>query len=123
MPMQRSLTESPKKGELYITDLDPAFGREIHKKRPVLVISANMYNENTPHVVIIPISSIISNTITPEMVLLGKIKGLDKESVLLPIYIRSIDQHRLIKKVGRISGKKLKDVEHAISLVLGMVKI
>ena len=123
MPIKRSLIDYPKRGQVYIADLDPAFGREIHKKRPVLIISNDSYNLTTPYVVIIPTSSIVPSLVNPEMVLLGKIKSLEKPSVLLPLYIRSIDKDRLIKNVGKISKSKLQEVEEALKLVLGLISL
>jgi len=51
-----------------------------------------------------------------------KIKGLDKKSVLLPVFIKSIDQERLIKKIGVIPKIKLQEVEEAIKIVLDLKK-
>lgn len=56
------------------------------------------------------------------MVQVGKQDGLDKESVLLPVFIRSIDKDRLIKKAGRLSKEKLQEVEKALKLVLGIAE-
>ncbi len=123
MPMQKSLKDYPKRGHIYIADLEPSFGREIHKKRPVLIISNDMANQNTPYAVIIPTSSLVPNVIPEGAVHLGKLRGLDKESILLPLFIRSIDQDRLIKKVGKLSKEKLKEVEYSLKLVLGLVSI
>ena len=119
--MQKSLIDYPKRGEIYIADLEPGFGREIRKKRPVLIISNNNLNKGTPFVVVIPTSSIVPQTVNPEMVVLGKLKGLKKKSLLLPLFVRSIDKDRLIKKVGKISKHKLLEVEEAIKLVLGLI--
>lgn len=121
--MQKSPREFPRRGHIYIADLDPAFGREIHKKRPVLVISSDIFNRGTPFAVVIPISSIIPNVISPEMVEIGKIKGLDKKSIFLSLFIRSIDQERLHKKIATLPKDKLLEVEDALKLVLGMVSL
>lgn len=112
-----------KRGQIWTADLNPGFGREIHKKRPVLIVSADNYNQNTPYVIVIPTSSVIPRLVNPEMVVIGRVKGLDKESVLLPIFIRSIDQERLIKRVGAISEEKMLEVEDALKLVLGMTTL
>lgn len=120
MPMQKSGKNYPKRGQIYIANLDPGFGREIHKKRPVLVISGNDFNQTRNHVIIIPSSSVVPSVFTPEIVFIKKPKGLEKESVLLPIFLRSIDQDRLVKIVGKISKQKLHEVEDAIRLVLGL---
>lgn len=120
MPMQKSLNDYPKRGEFYIVDLDPGFGREIHKKRPVLVISDNIVNSTRYHIVIIPASTIIPRILTSDMVFLGKPKGFDEKSVLLPLFIRGIDKDRLIKKIGKISKIKLSKIEESLKLILGM---
>ena len=123
MQMQKSPREFPRRGDIYIADLDPSFGREIHKKRPVLVISSDIFNRGTPFAVVIPLSSIIPDVISPEMVEIGKLKGLDKKSILLPLFIRSIDQKRLHKKIADLSKEKLLEVEDSLKLVLGMVSL
>lgn len=123
MQMQRSLKDYPKRGQIYIADLDPPFGREIHKKRPVLVVSSNSFNKGTPYAVVIPASSIVPNQISIDMVPLSKTLGIHENSILLPLFIRSIDKDRLIKKVGSVSKEKLIEVEEALKLVLGMVKL
>ena len=123
MQMQKSPREFPRRGHIYIADLDPPFGWEIHKKRPVLVISSDVFNRGTPFAVVIPLSSIIPDVTGPEMVEIGKFKGLDKKSILLPLFIRSIDQKRLHKKIADLSKEKLLEVEDSLKLVLGMVSL
>lgn len=110
-----------KRGDIWIVNLEPAFGREIHKKRPALIISNNNVHKNSYHVIVVPGSSIVPVSKTPEIIYLGKLKGLDEESVLLPVLIRSIDQDRLIKKIGKVSKQKLLEVEEAIKIVLDLV--
>lgn len=120
MQMQKSLKDYPKRGQIYIANLNPAFGREIHKKRPVLIISDNIYNQSTPYAVVIPSSSIVPDIISAGMVYVGKPKGFDKESVFLPLFIRSLDKDRLIKRISKISREKLLEVEETLKLVLGL---
>lgn len=118
--MKKSLKDYPKRGQIYIANLEPSYGREIHKKRPVLIFSNNDLNYRTPYVVVIPSSSIVPDVISAEMVYLGKVEGFKSESVLLPIFIRSIDQDRLIKKVGVLSKQKILEVEEALKIVLAL---
>ncbi len=116
--MQKPLINYPKRGEIFIADLDPSLGRELRKKRPVVIVSRNFINKDTSSVIIIPASSRVPHTIGLEMVSVGKAEGLDKESVLLPVFIRSIDQQRLIKKIGILFKTKMEEVEESIKLVL-----
>lgn len=110
------------RGELWLVDLEPASHRELHKKRPALIISENTVQETTPYVIIIPTSSQVPKTIGIEMVRIGEKEGLDKPSVLLPLFIRSIDQERLVKKIGEVSDEILAQVEEAVQIVLGIIE-
>lgn len=107
-----------KRGEIWIVNLEPSLHREMHKKRPALVISNDLVHEKTYHVIVIPISSQAPKTIGPEMVLIGKKEGLDKQSVILPLYIRSVDQTRLIEKIGSLTETKLLEVGESLKVVL-----
>lgn len=109
-----------KRGEIWLIDLNPGFGREMHKKRPALIISDNVVNNSPAHIIVIPASSQVPKIIGVEMVVVGKKEGLDKNSVLLPLFIRSIDKERLVKKVGTLSKAKLLQVEQAIKIVLAI---
>lgn len=106
------------RGDVWLVDLDPGFGREIHKKRPALIVSTNAIHQDTTNAIIIPASSQVPKTIGVEMVVVGKKEGLDKPSVLLPVFIRHIDQERLIKKISSLSKVKLREIEEALKIVL-----
>lgn len=111
----------PRRGEVFIADLNPAFGREMHKKRPVLIISHNTINQTLPTIIIIPFSSIVPEFVGPDVVKVKDQKiGLDKISVLMANQIRSIDKSRLIKKVGKLNQSKLTEVEQALKIVLDL---
>lgn len=120
MPMQKSGIKYPKRGEIYIANLDPAFGREIHKKRPVLIISLNNLNQILPTVIMIPFSSIVLKDMGPDLVDFKNQKGLNKDSTLVVNQLGAIDKVRLLKKIGKISKNKMQEVEEAVKLVLGL---
>jgi mRNA interferase MazF len=112
------MSEIIQRGDIWIIDLEPGAHREMHKKRPALIISDNTMNQQSISVIIIPISSQIPQKIGPEMVVVGKKEGLEKKSLLLPLFIRSIDQQRLIKKIGTLEKEKLNELIKAIKIVL-----
>ena len=107
-----------KRGDIWIINLEPSLHREMHKKRPALIVSNNNVHQNTYHVIVIPISSQVPTIIGPEMVLVGKKEGLQQSSVILPLFIRSIDQKRLMKKVGSLTEAKLLEVGESLKLIL-----
>lgn len=111
-----------KRGEIWIVDLDPGYGREIRKKRPALIISADGFNKSLHTLVVIPFSSQVPKIVATEMVEVfpDKSNGLEKKSIILPIFIRVVDKSRLVKKVGALSIENLEEVEDALKLVLGL---
>lgn len=73
--------------------------------------------------IVVPTTAIVPNILSEEMVNLGKPKGFAEDSVLLPLYIRSIDKGRLMKKIGRITKGKLMEAEKKLKLVLGITSL
>lgn len=118
MQMQKPGQIYPKRGEIYIANLESPFGREMRKKRPALIVSNNTLNQTLPTVIAIPFSSIIPEFMGPDTVRFLKQKGLDKDSALIINQIRVIDKNRLMKKVGRISKIKMSEVCDAVKVVL-----
>ena len=114
-----------KRGEIWIVDLDPGFGREIRKKRPALIISLDIFNKSLSTIIVIPFSSQVPKLISAEMIMVfpNEENGLDKKTVILPLLIRSVDKERLIKKIGILQSDKLEEVENALKLVLGMIEL
>lgn len=108
------------RGEIWLTNFDPAFGTELHKNRPAFIISSNGVNKHHLRVIVIPIST-KNYTGLSVVKVTSKGSGLDKESVILPTEIRAIDKVRLIKRLGKISKVKLKETEEAVKLVLGLI--
>ena|SRR3990167_2292283 len=112
-----------KRGQIWIADLNPGYGAEIHKKRPALIIASNEINQFSHTTIVIPISSQVFSKSIETVLLPKKSTGLEKDSVILPVFVRAIDKNRLIEKVGSISDEKLEEVEDSLKLVLGMVSL
>lgn len=95
--MRKFGKDYPKRGHIYIADLDPAYGREIHKKRPILIISNDNINQIYPTVIAIPFSSIVPHFLGPDVVKFTNQKGLHKQSALIVSQITSIDSVEYLK--------------------------
>lgn len=86
-----------KRGEVYWVNLDPAFGTEIRKTRPALVISADDMNRALPRVIVAPLTSKGQPLgCRPEVTFSRR-----KARILLD-QLRSIDKQRLAGKMGAI---------------------
>ena len=106
------------KGEIYLAELSPTIGSEISKKRPVLIISNDTNNQFSDTVSIVPITS-TTTKIYPFEVFLHKGEGnLLNDSKAKCNQIRTIDKQRITKRLGKISGEKLNEVERAMLIHL-----
>jgi mRNA interferase MazF len=102
------------RGEIWWTNLDPTVGREIKKRRPCVVISANEINRNRSTPVVIPLSS------SPESAapIVLPIPSAGKDSVAVVDQIRAVDKSRFVAKNGSVSAADLKAIENALKQVL-----
>lgn len=93
---------------IYWANLNPTKGSEQSGKRPAVVISGDVMNDNLPICIICPITSNIKNYPTSIFLEKNQINNLKKDSEILTFQIRTITNKRLIKKIGEISAEKLK---------------
>ena len=106
------------KGEIHLADLNPTFGSEIAKTRPVLIVSNDINNQYADTVTIVPITS-STEKIYPFEVFMSKGEGnLTNDSKAKANQIRTIDKLRLKKRLGKISREILKKTEQAILIHL-----
>jgi mRNA interferase MazF len=86
--------------EVYLVALDPIIGVEIQKTRPCLVVSPDDMNHAIRTVIVAPMTT--KGRPYPTRVPC-RFKGKNGQVVLAQI--RSVDQSRLVKKLGRIDGR------------------
>jgi len=114
------LEEFPQRGEIYLVCLDPTMGSEMNKTHPALIISNDINNRYSATVTVIPITSRTEIVYPFEVLFPPEKSGLPKESKVKCNQIRTIDKRRLIRSLGEISNEKLKEVEGALRIHLGM---
>ncbi|MEK6983320.1 MAG: type II toxin-antitoxin system PemK/MazF family toxin [Nanoarchaeota archaeon] len=112
-----------KRGDIWLVNLDPTIGHEIKKSRPSVIIQNDLGNKYSPITIIAPITSQNIAKIYPIEVLLRRNLGLEKDSKALLNQIRAIDKGRLIKKLGRVDGETMANIDAAIEISLGLVQI
>ena len=114
----------PKRGEIYLTALDPTLGREIQKTRPALVIQNDISNRLTGITIVAPITSTVRFPLNPVHVLLPSDEktGLTVTSVAVFNQIRAVDRVRLVKRLGAVDAQTMERVDEAIMISLGLVK-
>jgi mRNA interferase MazF len=98
---------SIKQYEIWIADLNPRFGTETGKVRPVLIVQTDLLNTIHPSTIICPITTNVQKKSVLLRIHLQKGTANVKEACDIMIdQIRAIDNKRLIKKIGKIPTKQ-----------------
>jgi len=110
---------SPRRGEIWLADLNPTRGHEQAGHRPVLVVSEDLFNRGPARlVVVLPLTSRIRQ-IPSHVVVTPPEGGLRQESAIICEAIRSITQERLIRRVNFHSYyEKAADKKQAVADIL-----
>lgn len=99
--------------DVFLINLDPTIGHEIKKSRPCLIISPNEMNLNIKTIIIAPMTTKSKKYPTRISINFQGTMGwivLDQ--------IRTVDKLKLIKKIGRIESKTIKEVRKTIKEML-----
>ena len=112
----------PKRGEIYLTSLDPTVGHEIQKTRPALVLQNNTSNRLTGTTIVAPITSTVRFPLNPVHALLpeGPATGLSVPSVALLSQVRTVDRQRLVKRLGTVDAETMTLVDEALKVSLDL---
>jgi mRNA interferase MazF len=114
----------PQRGEIYLVNFDPTIGSEIKKTRPALILQNDVSIQYSPITIVSAITSQFTEPLYPTEVLIKAPEGgLQIDSVALLNQIRSIDKQRLIQRLGVLDTVTMEDVDTAIQISLGLVKL
>jgi len=110
--------KSPGRGEVWLADLDPTRGHEQAGRRPVLVVSDDIFNRGPADLVIIlPVTSAIRG-IRSHVVIAPPEGGLERRSAILCEAIRSISKGRLVDRWGAVRTRTMLLVEDILRILL-----
>jgi mRNA interferase MazF len=110
-----------KKGEIFLANLKPVKGSEQGGIRPVLIIQNDISNKHSPVTIIAAITSKIFEKEFPTNVFISKKDSkLDKDSNILLNQIRTIDNSRLIKRIGSLDNFTMNKVDRALKVSLAL---
>jgi mRNA interferase MazF len=111
-----------KQFEIWIADLNPHIGTEPGKTRPVLIIQSDMLNKTQhPSSIICPLTTNVANK--AEILRVHITKGganLFENCDIMIDQLRSIDNKRLIKKIGNLPTDLIKQVKENIMIILDL---
>ena len=108
-----------KQFDIWLADLNPKKGTEPGKIRPVVIVQTDLINDTHLSTIICPITTNVIPEVELLRVHLNK-SQLDKLSDILVDQIRSIDNKRLIKKVGKLTDSQIIKLKENIRVILDL---
>jgi len=121
---KKAKVRPPQRGEVHLVSFDPTVGAEIRKTRPALVIQNDIANRWSPITIVAAITSRFDEPLYPTEVLVRAPEGgLGADGVALLNQIRSMDRRRLIRRLGTLKPETMREVDRALLVSLGLVKL
>ncbi|MEK6936199.1 MAG: type II toxin-antitoxin system PemK/MazF family toxin [Nanoarchaeota archaeon] len=112
-----------KRGDIILVDFEPVKGSEQGGVRPSLIIQNNIFNNYSPTTIVAPITTKMFKKEYPTNVILKKEDSkLSQNSTILLNQIKTIDQQRIIKRVGFLDNFIMNKVNRAIKASLGLLE-
>lgn len=106
------------RGDIVWTDLDPTRGHEQVGRRPVLVLSHDVFNDRSGTVIAVAVTSQEPRAGFP-LALEIRSARLPKRSWAKIWQIRTLSTERLGKRLGRVSPEELQRVLEGLDEILG----
>ncbi|MDR3248187.1 MAG: type II toxin-antitoxin system PemK/MazF family toxin [Treponema sp.] len=99
--------------DICLINLDPTIGHEIKKTRPCVIISPNEMNNHIATIIIAPMTTKSHKYPTRKSITLQ-----GKSSWIVLDQIRTVDKTRIIKKLGTLNSKTIKEVKQILMEML-----
>jgi mRNA interferase MazF len=110
----------PKRGEIFLADLEPIVGHEQNGRRPFLVLSILQMNQARLDLAIgIPLTTTPRGTSLHVRVEPAS-SGLDRVSYAMPEMIRSVSTERFSRRLGRVSLETVTTASERVGLLVGL---
>lgn len=106
------------RGDIYWANLDPTIGHEQSGKRPVVIISHNVFNENSGTVIAVAITSKEQKAEFPLTLEINS-KDLPKKSWIKISQIRTLSEERLGERIGHIKEEELNLIIEGLNEIIG----
>jgi mRNA interferase MazF len=106
------------RGDILWADLDPVRGREQAGRRPVLVLSQDVFNDRSGTVLAVAITSQQPSAGFPLTLEIQSVQ-LPKRSWVKISQIRTLSTERLGERLGRLSPEELQSVIEGLNEIIG----
>ena len=110
----------PKRGEIWLADLNRRRGTEPGKTRPVVIVQAQaLLDAEHPSTLVVPLTTRLIEAAEPLRIRIRAAGRLKKDSDALIDQLRAIDNRRLVEgPLSRLQPQQLDAIAHALLEVL-----
>ena len=111
------------RGEVRLTDLDPARGREANKRRPAVIVSNDRANATADRlgrgvVTVVPVTSNVARVFPFQTLLPAEVTGMRVDSKAQAEQVRSLTVERVGPVLGRLPAQVMAELDDALRLHL-----
>lgn len=110
----------PRRGDVWLAELDPVRGREQGGTRPVLVVSTDLVNDGPSDLVFILPLTTRDRNVRSHVPVVPPEGGLTRLSFVLCEQLRVLSQERLRRRYGPVDSSTLAAVELRLRYLLGL---
>ncbi len=103
-----------KRGDIYLVDFNPAYGGEIGKLRPAVVLSGEEECKALATVIVVPLSTTLVDDAKPYRMRVGKREKLKTDSDACIYEIRALSKTRLKGKVAELSPAEYEEMKRCL---------
>jgi mRNA-degrading endonuclease toxin of MazEF toxin-antitoxin module len=96
------------------------------KKRPVVVVQADVYNQRLRHAVVAQVTASLDEKGDPACLFIkaataeGKAAGVDRDCLICCTLLSLMSEDRLIQKIGKLPARMLPQLDHCLKAALGI---
>ena len=110
------------RGDVFLADLSPTLGSEQTGRRPVVVVSRNAINLNSPVVIVVPVTGRENkrHIYASQVLLTAGEGGLSKDSIVLGEQMRAISKKRLLTPLGHLPAQRIVEINEALKITLDL---
>lgn len=96
------------------------------KKRPVVVVQADSYNQRLRHAVVAEVTGNLDDKDDPACLFIGsstpdaKVTGLTRDCVVSCYMLSLMSEERLRERIGRLSDQLLAELDDCLKTALGL---
>lgn len=114
------LQRTPRLGEVWQADLDPIVGHEQGGTRPVVIVSADPFNENASRLVLVVPVTRTYRGVPLHVEIVPPDGGLMYRSFALCEMVRSISTDRVQFRIGMVDRGAMDEIGDRLRVLLGL---